>query len=159
MKKPIGPTHFGKIFNKFSAKVTRITGSPAAFIMAFSIIVLWGACGHFFDYSDTWQLVINTSTTIITFLMVFVIQQTQNKDTMALQLKLNELIAAHKGASNRLIDIEDLTEKELQTIKLFYINLSKLAQTELDIHSTHSLDEARNNMKGKLKEKGLAMKP
>jgi low affinity Fe/Cu permease len=106
------------------------------------IIVVWGITGPFFNFSDTWQLVINTGTTIITFLMVFVIQQSQNKDTMAVQLKLNELLAATKGASNRLIDIEDLTGEELEVIKKFYIKLSNLAKEESDVNCTHSYEEA-----------------
>jgi low affinity Fe/Cu permease len=143
------PTAFGRFFNRFSARVTSITGSPMAFISALLIILLWAVSGPLFGFSDTWQLVINTSTTIITFLMVFIIQQTQNKDTMAMHLKLNELIAAHKGASNRLIDIEDLTDEELHVIKSFYIKLSKLAESESDIHATHSLDEAQENQRTK----------
>lgn len=129
-------------FDRFSAKVTRITGRPAAFLCALLVVILWGVTGPVFKFSDTWQLVINTGTTIITFLMVFVIQQSQNKDTMAIQLKLNELIAANKGASNRLIDIEDLTEEELQAVKKFYIRLSHLAAKEKNLFTTHSLDEA-----------------
>ena len=108
--------------------------------------------GPFFKFSDTWQLVINTSTTIITFLMVFIIQQSQNKDTMALQLKLNELIASNAYASNRLIDVEDLTEAELQTIKKFYVALSKMAAKDSDLHSTHSIDEATNKHNDKLSQ-------
>src|SRR5690242_1889530 len=119
-------------FNRFSNAISRAVGKPVASVLAFFLILVWALCGPFFEYSDTWQLMINTSTTIITFLMVFIIQQSQNKDTMALQLKLNELIASTKGASNRLIDIEDLTEKELETIKKFYIKLSKLSQNEED---------------------------
>ncbi|CAN5249898.1 hypothetical protein BH11BAC6_BH11BAC6_04020 [soil metagenome] len=133
---------FGSLFDAFSSKVTHATGSPAAFITAFAIIITWGLTGPVFGFSDTWQLVINTGTTIITFLMVFVIQQSQNKDTVALHLKLNELIAATKGASNRLIDVEDLTSKELDTLKHFYITLSKLAEKEIDLTSTHSIEEA-----------------
>lgn len=133
---------FSGFFEKFSAKVTKAAGSPVAFIIAIGIVVVWAICGPIFGYSDTWQLVINTGTTIITFLMVFVIQQSQNKDTVALQLKLNELIAASPDASNRLIDVEDLTEEELQTLKKFYIKLSRLAEKEHDIHATHSIDEA-----------------
>jgi low affinity Fe/Cu permease len=140
----------GSIFEKFSNKITKATGSPFAFLTAFVIVVIWGVTGPLFDYSDTWQLVINTGTTIITFLMVFIIQQSQNKDTMAIQLKLNELIAATKGASNRLIDVEDLSEKELETIKKFYIKLSALAQEEVDILTTHSIDEASGNHQEKL---------
>ena len=137
MKKSI--KHF---FEKFSAKVTKATGKPLAFILAVVVIIAWAVTGPVFHYSDTWQLVINTGTTIITFLMVFVIQQSQNKDTMALQIKLNELIAA-SGASNRLIDVEDITEEELETLKKFYVKLSELAKKEADIHLTHSIDEAK----------------
>lgn len=131
------------IFEKFSAKVTKATGKPLAFIMAMVIIIGWAITGPVFHYSDTWQLVINTGTTIITFLMVFVIQQSQNKDTAAIQLKLNELIAASSTASNRLVDVEDLTADELEVLKKFYIKLATLAKKEHDIHQTHSIDEAK----------------
>lgn len=134
-----------KFFDTFSNKVTKATGSPYAFIIATLVIIVWAISGPLFGFSDTWQLVINTGTTIITFLMVFVIQQSQNKDTMALHLKLNELIAATKTASNRLVDIEDLTEDELVAIKQFYIELSELAEQEKSLFTTHSLDEARDN--------------
>ena len=134
--------NFSIIFEKFSSKVTKATGSSAAFIMAFLVILIWIVSGPAFHFSNTWQLVINTGTTIITFLMVFVIQQSQNKDTIAIQLKLNELIAASSKASNRLIDIEDLTAKELETLKKFYIRLVELSKKETDIHQTHSIDEA-----------------
>jgi len=131
-----------KWFDKVSKVVTRATGRPATFIVAFCIVIIWGLSGPIFNYSDTWQLVINTGTTIITFLMVFVIQQSQNKDSIALQLKLNELIASQKKASNRLIDIEDLTEDELEVLKKFYIKLAKLAKQDNQIFTTHSIDEA-----------------
>ena len=134
-----------KFFEKFSNKVTRATGSPLAFVAAGAVIILWATTGPIFKFSDTWQLVINTGTTIITFLMVFVIQHSQNKDTVALHLKLNELIAASKTASNRLIDAEDLTDEELDLIKKFYIQLSKLSQKEKNIFASHSLDEAKRN--------------
>jgi low affinity Fe/Cu permease len=143
-------------FDRFSTRLTKATGSPAAFMIALSVIVLWLLTGPIFDYSDTWQLIINTGTTIITFLMVFIIQQSQNKDTMALQLKLNELIAAHEGASNRLIDIEDLSEDDLLTLKKFYIKLSALAKTEENIGTTHSIDEA--NYKHSVKTKKSSRK-
>ena len=133
---------FGQWYNSFSTKVTRATGRPAALLIAFLIILIWGLTGPIFKYSDTWQLVINTGTTIITFLMVFIIQQSQNKDTTAIQLKLNELIACNEKASNRLVDIEDLTEDELLALKKFYIKLSDLAEKEGDIFKSHSLDEA-----------------
>ena len=131
-----------KWFDKVSKVVTRATGRPTTFIVAICIIIIWAISGPIFHYSDTWQLVINTGTTIITFLMVFVIQQSQNKDSIALQLKLNELIASQKNASNRLIDIEDLTEDELEVLKKFYIKLSKLAKQEKQLYTTHSIDEA-----------------
>src|SRR6478736_8097209 len=101
------------LFENFANAATKFTGSSPAFIGAAAIVILWAVTGPLFDYSETWQLVINTGTTIITFLMVFVIQQSQNKDTVALHLTLNELIAANKFASNRLVDVEDLTEDEL----------------------------------------------
>ena len=132
----------GKIFDSFSNAVTRVTGKPIAFIIACFIIIAWAVSGRVFGYSDTWQLVINTSTTIITFLMVFVIQQTQNKDTVALHLKLNELLSSSGNASNNLVNIEDLTEEELEVLKKFYIKLAQLAKKEEDVHSSHSLDEA-----------------
>lgn len=141
------------LFQKMSNKVTRITGSPVSFITALAVVIIWGITGPIFHYSDTWQLVINTGTTIITFLMVFIIQQSQNKDTVAIHLKLNELIASHDRASNRLVDIEDLTDEELQKIKEFYITLSKLAGKENKISNTYSLDEAKNLHKLKQQQK------
>jgi len=132
------------LFQKMSNKVTKATGSPIAFIIALSVIILWAITGPVFGFSDTWQLVINTGTTIITFLMVFIIQQSQNKETTAIQLKLNELIACNERASNRLVDIEDLSEEELDRIKKFYIKLSDLAEKEMDVKSSHSLSEAEN---------------
>src|SRR3954449_10279305 len=115
-------------FDKFSNKVTKLTGSPIAFMAALALIIVWGITGPIFHYSDTWQLVINTGTTIITFLMVFIIQQTQNKDTIALQIKLNELIASSEAASNRLVSAEDLTTDELEVLKKFYSKLSALSE-------------------------------
>lgn len=140
----------GKFFNRFSNIVTRVTGKPIAFIIAVLIILIWGITGPIFHFSDTWQLVINTGTTIITFLMVFVIQHSQNKDTVAIQLKLNELIAASCDASNRLIAIEDLTDEELETIKKYYTHLSRLAKKENNVFATHSLDEAHKNSMSKI---------
>lgn len=132
----------GHFFEHFANKVTRATGKPMTFILACIVILAWGITGPIFDYSNTWQLVINTGTTIITFLMVFVIQHSQNKDTIAVQLKLNELIAANPHASNRLIVVEELSAEELETLKNFYIRLSDLAKKDTDIHRTHSIDEA-----------------
>jgi len=137
-------------FEKAAASITKATGSSTAFLIAVAVIIVWGLTGPVFHYSDTWQLVINTGTTIITFLMVFIIQQSQNKDSLAIQLKLNELIACEERASNRLIDVEDLTQEELETLKKFYIQLSELAEKENDLFSSHSVDEATGRHKHKL---------
>ena len=137
-------------FEKAASAITRATGSSTAFLIAITIIVLWAITGPIFHYSDTWQLVINTGTTIITFLMVFIIQQSQNKDSLAIQLKLNELIACDERASNRLIDVEDLTQEELEVLKKFYIQLSELAEKEKDLFSSHSVDEATGQHKHKI---------
>lgn len=137
-----GKKGFKARFEKIAASVTKVTGSSTAFLIAVAIILIWGFTGPIFHYSDTWQLVINTGTTIITFLMVFIIQQSQNKDSLAIQLKLNELIASDERASNRLIVVEDLSQDELEVLKKFYIRLSDLAKKENDLHSSHSVDEA-----------------
>jgi low affinity Fe/Cu permease len=136
-------------FDRFSTVVTKVAGKPVTFVVAFLLILAWAISGPLLNFSDTWQLMINTTTTIVTFLMVFIIQQTQNKDTMALQLKLNELIACQKKASNRLIDIEDLTGDELEVLKKFYIRLSELSKQHNDLHSSHSVDEAETIHKTK----------
>lgn len=132
------------LFEKFANAATKFTGSSAAFITAAAIVFLWAVTGPIFDYSQTWQLVINTGTTIITFLMVFLIQKSQNKDGKAIQLKLNELIAAQETASNRMVDIEDLSENELDQLHKFYVKLAVLAKQESDIHCSHSIDVAED---------------
>ena len=126
------------------------TGSSAAFSIAISVILIWIVTGPIFHYSDTWQLIINTGTTIITFLMVFLIQKSQNKDSKAIHLKLNELLASHQGASNRMVDIEDLTEAELDQLHKYYVRLNALAQKEDDLTCTHSIDAADENHNIKL---------
>ena len=131
-------------FEKAAGNVTRAAGSSTTFLVAVLIIIVWAVTGPVFHFSDTWQLVINTGTTIITFLMVFIIQQSQNKDSLAIQLKLNELIAAEERASNRLIVVEDLSQAELETLKKFYVRLSQLAREGNDLHSSHSVDEAED---------------
>lgn len=141
-KNEAGSLKFARAYNRITSKITKAAGSATASLLSFTIIIVWAVTGPIFHFSDTWQLVINTGTTIITFLMVFIIQQSQNKDTIALQLKLNELIACNEKASNRLIDIEDLTDQELIVIKKFYIKLSKLAEKEGSVVETHSLAEA-----------------
>lgn len=132
-------------FERFANWATIATGSSAAFIIAASVILIWIVTGPVFNYSDTWQLIINTGTTIVTFLMVFLIQKSQNKDSKAVHLKLNELLASHQGASNRMVDIEDLTEEELDQLRKFYVKLYALAQKEDDLTCTHSIDAAEAN--------------
>ncbi len=132
----------GHALERFSAKVTRWTGGTSAFGVACAVIIVWAVTGPVFGYSDTWQLVINTGTTIVTFLMVFLIQRTQNKDSMAIQLKLNELVAAMQGASNRLIDVEDLSEEELRVLHTHYGRLVAMAKHDLDLTRSHSVEEA-----------------
>ena len=127
----------------FALKVTKLTGTTSAFIIAFLMVIIWGATGPFFHYSENWQLVINTGTTIITFLMVFLIQKAQNKDSLAIQLKLNELVAAHEFASNRLVDIENIPEAELKIIQKYYTQLSQLTRGEESLQQSHSIDEAK----------------
>ena len=141
----------GHIFERIAQKATYFTGTTMVFIIALSIILVWILTGPFFHFSDTWQLVINTGTTIITFLMVFLIQRTQNKDSRAIHLKLNELIASLKGPSNRLVDIEDLTEDELATLHEFYQRLARLSKKEKDLSASHSIDEAHELHKEKYK--------
>ena len=133
---------FSARFQKIASTVTKATGSSTAFLIATAVIIIWGVTGPVFHFSDTWQLVINTGTTIITFLMVFIIQQSQNKDSLAMQLKLNELIACNERASNRLVVVEDLTQEELEVLKNYYIRLSALAKKENTLHTSHSVDEA-----------------
>ena len=140
-------------FEKFSAKATRAAGSTGAFFAAAAVIVIWLATGPIFHYSDTWQLIINTGTTIVTFLMVFLIQKSQNKDSLAIQLKLNELVASNELSSNRLVDVEDLTEEELMVIRKYYAKLADMAKKEISIHQSHSLDEAAIKHQFKSKKK------
>lgn len=130
----------------FLARFARIaadwTGSSGAFAIAVGVILVWGLTGPFFQFGDTWQLVINTSTTIVTFLMVFLIQRAQNKDARAMHLKMNELVAAMKGASNRLINVEDLTEEEVAILHRHYARLVELAKADTALTDSHSVEEA-----------------
>jgi low affinity Fe/Cu permease len=144
----------GERFEALSEAVTRWTGSTAAFASALSVIVVWALLGPVFGFSDTWQLVINTGTTIVTFLMVFLIQRTQNKDALALHLKLNELVAALEGASNRLIEVEDLTEADLKVLQRHYRELARLAAEEAEVGHSHSVEEARSRHSRKSRDQG-----
>ncbi|MFM0688602.1 low affinity iron permease family protein [Paraburkholderia strydomiana] len=120
-----------KWFSNFASYLSTMTGRPGTFVVAASLVIVWAITGPFFHYSDTWQLVINTSTTIVTFLMVFLIQNTQNRDTAAMQIKLDELIRAIEGAHNALLDLEELEEKDLTRFRKQYENLAKEARTAL----------------------------
>jgi low affinity Fe/Cu permease len=118
-------------FTRFARQIAVILGHPMAFIAAVLVIVIWALIGPFFHFSDTWQLVVNTSTTIVTFLMVFLIQNTQNRDTESIQLKLDELIRAVEGANNGMLDIEELTDEDLKILKERYEELARTAREEL----------------------------
>ena len=128
-------------FERFANQATHITGSNISFICACLIIVAWLITGPIFHFSDTWQLIINTGTTIVTFLMVFLIQKTQNKDSIVMQIKLNELIAASEKASNRLVDIEALTEEELIRVHKYYSHLAELTKNEKNLKKSHSIED------------------
>lgn len=138
-------------FERFSSIITRATGSPAAFFTALATVLAWAVTGPLFDYSETWQLVINTGTTIVTFLMVFVIQKAQNRDSISIQLKLNELIAATNGASNRLVAVESLNEEELDILSKHYETLAELTRKASDLRKSHSIEEAYKDTEEKLK--------
>jgi low affinity Fe/Cu permease len=142
------------VFARLASAVTRWAGSSWGFGSAVLIVAVWGITGPIFHFSDTWQLVINTGTTIVTYLMVFLIQRTQNKDGMAIQLKLNELVAAIEGASNRLIDVEELSEADLKTLHTHYQRLVSMARSDSDMAATHSIEEAERRHDEKRKSRG-----
>ena len=131
-------------------RITKFSGSTAAFLTATGIVLVWALTGPIFHYSETWQLVINTGTTIVTFLMVFLIQRAQNKDSLVLHLKLNELIAATQGASNRLINAQDFSEEEIRILHDFYCALAELAKKDNDLGKTHTVEEAEDNEREKV---------
>lgn len=118
-------------FTRFAKETARLSGRPATFMLAAVVIVVWAVTGPIFGFSDTWQLVINTGTTIVTFLMVFLIQNTQNRDTAALQIKLDEIIRSIKGAHNSLLDLEELDDAQLEHIRSNYEQLATAARTQL----------------------------
>jgi low affinity Fe/Cu permease len=142
----------GRQLERVATRVTRWTGSTSAFSLACAVILIWAISGPLFGFSNTWQLVINTGTTIITFLMVFLIQRTQNKDSLALHLKLNEVVAAMQGASNRLIDVESLSEQELDLLHHHYARLAQMAKRDATLTQSHSIEEAEQRHKWKLKD-------
>jgi low affinity Fe/Cu permease len=128
-------------FEHFAMAFTKATGSTSAFIIALFAVIIWAATGPLFHFSEDWQMIINTGTTIITFLMVFLIQKAQNKDSLAIQLKLNELVAANEFASNRLVNVEDMTEEELKIIQKYYGKISAYTKKEESLQQSHSIDE------------------
>lgn len=134
--------HKPKFLELVARRATQASGSSIAFALAVAVILVWLVTGPIFGFSDTWQLVINTGTTVVTFLMVFLIQRAQNKDSLAIQLKLNEIVAAIHGASNRLINVEDLSEEEVQTLHDHYQKLAELAKHERKLTESHSIEEA-----------------
>src|SRR5258708_9112661 len=142
--------------SRFATAATAWTGSTPAFVTAAAIILMWIVTGPLFRFSDTWQRVINTGTTVVTFLMVFLIQRSQNKDALAVQLKLDEIVAALEGASNHLISVEDLSEEELKILRIHYQRLAEMAKSDLKITDTHSIDEAeaRHNFKKDRRARG-----
>lgn len=128
---------------------SRWTGSTSAFALALATVLVWLVSGPIFDYSDTWQLVINTGTTIVTFLMVFLIQRSQNKDSLAVQLKLNEIVAVLRGASNRLINVEDYSESEIEILHRHYAKLAAMAERDAKLTESHSIEEAEQRHRKK----------
>ena len=141
------------LLERLSYQATRATGTSYAFLIAVSVIIIWAITGPIFGFSDTWQLVINTGTTIVTFLMVFLIQRAQNKDAVAIHLKLNEIVAAMQGASNRLIDVEDMSEADVEALHNHYRKLIELAKKDEEFTKTHSIEEATSRHGAKYKKK------
>jgi low affinity Fe/Cu permease len=125
------PTRSRTWFTRFAKWTARMAGRPITFVAAVAVIMLWGLSGPLFGFSDTWQLVINTGTTIITFLMVFLIQSTQNRDSEAIQVKLDELIRLSRGGHNALLDLEELEDKELDAIRAEYCRIAEEAREKL----------------------------
>jgi len=146
-------SRINRSLERLSGKATKYSGTSWAFAIAMAAVLLWLATGPLFGFSNTWQLVINTGTTIITFLMVFLIQRAQNKETEAVQLKLNELVAAVKGASNRLIDLEEWNEDELNDLHEHYRRLAYLSRTDKDLHRSLSVDGAKKRHDAKKSRK------
>lgn len=141
------PTASVTFLERFAHEATKWSGSSWAFALAALVIIVWAATGPVFHYSETWQLVINTGTTIVTFLMVFLIQRSQNKESLAVQLKLNEIVAAVQGASNRLIAVENLSEEDLQVLQRHYDRLVAMAKADAKLTDSHSVEEATHRHK------------
>lgn len=139
-------------FEKISNTITNYSGSTPVFLVAVGLILFWGFSGPVFHFSNTWLLIVNTGTSIITFLMVFLIQKSQNKESIAVQLKLNELIAANNSASNRLLNIQDLSEEQLNTLYEHYRTLVELTQKAKSSTKSHSVEDAIESTEQAIKE-------
>src|SRR5687767_8776481 len=145
-----------RLLERLSHQATKATGTSYAFLIALATIAIWAITGPLFGFSNTWQLVINTGTTIVTFLMVFLIQRSQNKDAVAIHLKLNEIVAALQGASNRLINVEDLSESEVRLLHLHYGRLAQLSAENNSLTESHSIEQAVTRHASKLKPRRAA---
>ncbi len=154
--RPKGDVQKCEVLERVALRVTDWTGGTWAFAVALGVVVVWAVTGPFFHFSDTWQLVINTGTTIVTFLMVFLIQRAQNKESKAVQLKLNEIVAALHGASNRMIDIESLSEAEIGRLQEHFRKLADITKSEGDARVSHSIEEAEETLDAKRRTKGKA---
>jgi low affinity Fe/Cu permease len=143
-------------FNHFAKLTSRTAGHPSSFGLAVGVILIWAITGPVFGFSDSWQLVINTGTTIVTFLMVFLIQNTQNRDSAAMQIKLDELIRALKGAHNELVDLEEMTEEELEQMKAHYTRLAERARSKLRSRPRSGEDDDDQAEIGKSRGSGKA---
>ena len=150
---------FAYRLERLSTVVTGWAGSSSAFATALVVILIWAVTGPLFHFSDTWQLVINTGTTIVTFLMVFLIQRSQNKDAVALHLKLNEIVAALEGASNRLINVEELSESEVRLLHRHYGRLAQLSSENGSLTESHSIEQAVTRHASKQKRDSHAGAP
>jgi low affinity Fe/Cu permease len=145
--------------SRFSEKSARWTGGNVAFCLATASVIVWLLTGPVFHFSDTWQLVMNTVTNVVTYLMVFLIQRSQNKDSVAVHMKLNEIVAAIDGASNRLISAENLTERELATLSAYYNKLTTMAAADDDLTKSHSIEDAEKHHTFKRERRRAARPP
>ena len=144
--------YINDLLEHFSKHVTHWAGSSWAFAIACSVVLVWAVTGPLFDYSETWQLVINTGTTIVTFLMVFLVQRAQNKESLAMHVKLNELLASQKGASNALINLEDLSEQEIDALHKRFANLADRLKKHMEDCDEHSVREVASEAENLLAE-------
>jgi low affinity Fe/Cu permease len=147
MSKTKNSSHF---IETWSSKITQATGSSPVLVVAFGLVVLWGLSGIFFHFSEQWQMMLGTCSNLVTFLMVFLIQKSQNKHSLSIQLKLNELVAADQFASNRLVNVEGMTEDELKIIQKYYSKLSDFAKRQESLLQSHSIDEVNKEHEIKL---------